>query len=259
MRNRSALAISTLPAAGFAAALLSLLLLAPRTARPATPPQPVLVELFTSEGCSSCPPADRLLIDLDRKQPVPGATIVVLSEHVDYWDGLGWRDPYSSHQWSERQDSYGRRFGLDSVYTPQMVIDGDRQAVGGESRAVRQAIAESANRPKLPIEISHATRTKDAVQIAFTAGAAPAATLYAAVADDYDTSSVARGENSGRVLDHVAVARSLGPIATLRDTPTQQSVEVPISHDAEKRHLRLILFAQDAKTGRILGVSSRGL
>ncbi len=257
MRVPSTLLIHAVPATALAV-LLCLFLITGR-ARSTDRPQPVLVELFTSEGCSSCPPADRLLMELDRKQPVPGATIVVLSEHVDYWNSLGWRDPYSSHQWSERQDAYARKFGLDSVYTPQMVIDGDRQATGSDSGAVREAIGQSASQPKLPIEISAATRENGSVQIAFTAGAAPNAKLYAALADESDRSSVEHGENAGRTLDHVAVARSLGPVAALQSSPIQKTVEITVPHDADKQHLRLILFAQDGKSGRILGVSAREL
>src|SRR5271170_5527905 len=135
-----------------AAASTAMLHAASDSPQPASPA--VLVELFTSEGCPSCPPADRLLAELDRKQPVPGTTIVVLSEHVDYWNQLGWRDPFSSHQWSERQDEYGRQFGLDSVYTPQIVVDGDIEASGNDSRAVLSAIERSAKQPHIEISIS---------------------------------------------------------------------------------------------------------
>src|SRR5712692_9959316 len=125
---------------------------------------PVLLELFTSEGCSSCPPADRLLEVLDQKQPVPGAELIVLSEHVDYWDQLGWRDPFSSPQYTARQQEYASKLRRDGVYTPQLVVDGRFGFVGSDGHEAASAIHKAMREPKIAIAISNIAR--DGNQIA---------------------------------------------------------------------------------------------
>ena len=122
---------------------------------------PVLVELFTSEGCSSCPPADRLLELLDHKQPVPGADLIVLSEHVDYWDRLGWKDPFSSSVFTARQQEYSYRLRGEGVYTPQLVVDGQFGFVGSDGHEATSAIQEAIREPKIAITISNASRDRN--------------------------------------------------------------------------------------------------
>src|SRR5260370_42452897 len=116
---------------------------------------PVLLELFTSEGCSSCPPADRLLEILDQKQPVAGADLIVLSEHVDYWDRLGWQDPFSSSEYTARQQEYTNKFNLDAVYTPQLVVDGRFGLLASNGREASSAIQKAIRERKIPIAISN--------------------------------------------------------------------------------------------------------
>src|SRR5712692_8707553 len=124
---------------------------------------PVLLELFTSEGCSSCPPADRLLEILDEKQPVAGADLIVLSEHVDYWDRLGWKDPFSSSQYTARQQDYTNRYSFDGVYTPQLVVDGRYGFVGSDGREASSAIQKAIRDRKIPIAISNPAYNKNQV------------------------------------------------------------------------------------------------
>src|SRR4051812_7424491 len=120
---------------------------------PADSPRPILVELFTSEGCSTCPPADRFLSILDT-QPLAGVEFVVLSEHVDYWNHDGWKDRFSSAQFTERQQSYFGRFRLASSYTPQLVIDGNRQMSGVSVNEANAAFKEAVKVPKLDLHIT---------------------------------------------------------------------------------------------------------
>src|SRR3979490_126772 len=117
---------------------------------------PVLVELFTSEGCSTCPPAATPLATLERVQPVNGAEIIVLGEHVDYWDGQGWHDRFSSHQFTERQNEYCGRLHVDSSYTPQMIVDGTDQFVGNDAAHAVRAIQHAAQTPKIKLILSQA-------------------------------------------------------------------------------------------------------
>jgi hypothetical protein len=227
------------------------------------PPQPVVVELFTSEGCSSCPPADALLLRLDKMQPVPGALVIALSEHVDYWDHLGWRDPFSSPVFTRRQERYGQLFHVDS-YTPQIVVDGTAEAVGSDARKVEDAIRRSASADKLQVAISPVFKNSRGVPVVHvdvepsgkSAGRNPAQ-VEIALAENAVVSHVRAGENNGRKLDHVAVVRSLTPVGTL-DSAGAWSADIPLTGElAQWNGKRIIAIVQDRQTGRIQGAVSR--
>jgi hypothetical protein len=201
---------------------------------------PVLVELFTSEGCSSCPPADRLLETLDTQ-------VIVLSEHVDYWDSLGWRDPFSGHANTLRQEAYARGFGIQGPYTPQMVIDGTTEFVGNDTRRATEEIARARSREKIGVHLA-----RNAAGVAVQIDPAPkAGDVWLALADDSGTSQVSAGENKGRQLHHVAILRSLRKIgAVKKGAGFAQNVDVPPGTG------RVIVFLQDGGSGKVYGVGS---
>jgi len=227
---------------------------------------PVLIELFTSEGCSDCPPADALLQKLDRIQPVTGVEVIVLSEHVDYWNNIGWKDPYSSHKYSERQTAYGDKFRLSSIYTPQMVVDGQFQFVGSDEREAIRAIQSAAKTEKAQLTLSSIHfdgANKLSVHLETgplpSSAAAKSANIFLAVADESDESHVSRGENAGRTLKHVAVLRDLISVGQVNKNDGY-SRDVTLDHAAgDRRDLRLVGIIQDASGGRILGVASARL
>src|SRR5580704_1971388 len=164
---------------------------------------PVLVELFTSEGCSSCPPADALLSRLGRTQPVRGAAIIVLEEHVDYWDRLGWKDPFSSEAATTRQNEYGEAFGRSQVYTPQMIVDGRTEFVGSSDTDALRAIRTASQMPKPAVQLSWEKDDTLAVHIEpmNITGKRDGQQIFLVVAEDMLHSDVKRGENAGRALE----------------------------------------------------------
>ncbi|HTX38649.1 MAG TPA: DUF1223 domain-containing protein [Bryobacteraceae bacterium] len=209
---------------------------------PAPMPAPVLVELFTSEGCSDCPPADRLLARLD-------GHAIVLSEHVDYWNSLGWKDPFSAALFSRRQETYCSELGAQQgPYTPQMVVDGEAQFVGSDAGRAADEIAKAARRPKADVKL---TRTAAGLQVEI-ASAPASGDVWMVLADNRDESQVAAGENKGRRLEHIAVVRSLQKIGTVkRGGAFSHLAELPASAATQ----RVVVFVQQPGQGRVTGAA----
>jgi hypothetical protein len=222
---------------------------------------PVLVELFTSEGCSDCPPADALLAKLDATQPIPDAQAIVLSEHVTYWNHQGWSDPFSLDAMTERQEQYGRQFGLDSSYTPQMVVDGTEQFVGSDGRALVAAMTKEAKVPKQSVAIGGAHWQQGTAQFSIRANAPAGEKLIAVLAADATHQDVSGGENSGRTLHHTAVVRVIREFgAEAADGRELKLVGGPLTQKNEAGGpVRLVVFLVDRKTGHVLGAAEQTL
>lgn len=230
--------------------------------------KPVLVELFTSEGCSSCPPADALLSRLSAEQPIPGVHIIALGEHVDYWNRLGWVDRFASAQFTQRQRWYAReRFGSGRIYTPQMVVDGSREFVGSYAREARDAIVAAAQASKLPVEldVTRPSRVEAAVDIRVSAlpdGNDGGANLWLAVTQNDLQTQVRRGENAGATLEHAAVVRRMAQIGHMPTESAQgfsRRMTVPLDANWPDRPLHVVVFVQEGGTQRVIGAAERRL
>ncbi len=231
------------------------LLLASLAAAAAGERVPVLVELFTSQGCSSCPPADEVLARLEQQQPVKDAEIIVLSEHVDYWNYLGWKDPFSSAQFSARQQQYGRRFGARGVYTPQMIVNGEAELIGSDERRARREIERAVkSEPLAAVTIALTERIQITVQR--TGPGSPAATVWLAITEGGLSNPVRKGENGGRTLAHTGVVRRLQSVGQIGagQTSAQFEIRSEFASEWKRENLRVVAFVQGA--GKVLGAAS---
>lgn len=218
-------------------------------------PVPVLLELFTSEGCSSCPPADQLLEKIDRDQPVPGTDLIVLSEHVDYWNRIGWTDPFSSSDFSRRQQAYAAQFGMDDIYTPQLVVDGGKAVVGGNWPMAARAIQQSLRESKLPVTV-RVDGARVHIDVPSLQGDGAKGLVYLVLAANHAKSKVTSGENGGRELTHVAVVLSLRQVAKVSAKESvSKDVQVALKSNFNTSDMRVVVFVQDARTQRVLGAA----
>jgi hypothetical protein len=228
-------------------------------------PTPVVVELFTSEGCSSCPPADALLARLSEVQFPGNVQLIALEEHVDYWNDLGWTDPFSSRDWTSRQYDYARALGNGNAYTPQMVVDGTLEFVGSRTQQARDSILKAAGRRKVPVLLAPGGadgRSKENLSAkvgkleGITKG--DAAEVWLAITETGLHSSVTRGENAGEELRHAAVLRFMRKIGEAKGdggTSFTGDVSVPLQKEWKRENLKAVLFVQERKSRRILGAA----
>jgi hypothetical protein len=224
---------------------------------------PVVVELFTSEGCSSCPPADSLLARMERTQPVAGARIIALEEHVDYWNQLGWNDPFSSPQYRARQNDYAMVFRTDSIYTPQMIVSGQAAFVGDDSSQAYQQIGQAAQAQTTLIDLKTTPNSGGAdlldltVRVTNPKNSKPRdANLYLAVTESELSTNVGHGENAGRLLRHAPVVRNFGLIGKIDPRGSNEGQVVStlrLPHEWRRENLRAVVFVQERDSFRITG------
>ncbi len=236
---------------------------------PATTPEtartPVVVELFTSEGCSSCPPADALLARLAEGQLAGNVQLIALEEHVDYWNDLGWTDPFSSRDWTSRQYVYAGALRNGNPYTPQMVVDGTAEFVGSHTQQARETILKAASKTKIPVMLAQTNANGTSagnfsVKVGKLEGTTrgDAAEVWLAVTETGLHSAVTRGENAGEDLQHAAVVRSMRKIGEAKadgEISFAGDATVSLQKEWKRENLRAVLFVQEKKSRRILGAA----
>ena len=209
-----------------------------------------LIELFTSQGCSSCPPADDLVAELGER-----SDIIALSMHVNYWDYIGWKDPFASEATTERQRSYGRHLSRGMVYTPQTVIDGAAHTVGSNRASLERAIRKARGAKRLRLDIGLAL-TDDKGLLVSVPGAhfSGQAAVWLARYDTERITPVSRGENAGRTLRNTNVVRDLQRIGTWTGKPLELRLPASALTAGEGGRDGCVIIVQEEDIGPVLGV-----
>jgi hypothetical protein len=260
----SALCTAALWICGFPARGTAQSTAAVTAAQPSNTRVPVLVELFTSEGCSSCPPADALLIDMDKRQPFPSADVIAIEEHVDYWDQQGWKDPFSSPDWTYRQQDYTASLKTGNPYTPEMVVDGTTGFSGDRGPSAKAAVEKAASQKKAAVQISELSppqgksiALKISVAQLFNANSKDTAQVLLAITETGLHMAVKDGENAGREVQHSAVLREMKVIGVAGKNGQEFSAQPTVKLDSEWKlaNLRAVVFVQEKKSRRVLGAA----
>jgi hypothetical protein len=227
--------------------------------------KPVIVELFTSEGCSDCPPAEALAMQME-KEPLPGIDMIVLEEHVTYWNQYGWFDPFSSSDWTARQMEYVGKTPKPNPYTPEMVVDGGAQFVGSDGKQAQAAIETAAHAPDTPVTITEdKADAKGAgdfkISVGKLEGSTPGdeADVWIAVTEDGLHSAPNAGENSGHTLYHAAVLRYLHEVGPAQANGFSGEARVKINSKWDRKDVNVVAFVQDRKSLKIIGAASMNL
>jgi hypothetical protein len=220
---------------------------------PVAAQNPVVVELFTSEGCSSCPPADALLVKLSEQQSKDGTQLILMGEHVDYWNYIGWTDRFSSKQFSERQSEYASALHAQ-VFTPQMVIDGQDPFVGNNAADVNARIAAAAKKPK-PAQVALGWEGNGRLQVTVHAADANKGNVLLAITEDGLSTAVQKGENGGQTLHHAAVVRQLSEVGSLKNGAFDKTLDVSRQNDWNATNLKVAILVQDPSSKKILGAA----
>jgi len=214
----------------------------------------VLLELYTSEGCPTCPPADANLAFLEKEQPFADTEIVTLALHVDYWNSLSWKDEYSSPTFSRRQQIYSQALKINQNYTPQMIVDGRTQFIGNNLAKAQKAILDAAKMNKATIEIALAA-DKFVIKIS-NLSARESATVFLAITEDNLISRRRSDAKSGKNPEHTSVVRQLSSLGMLTAAQTDLELETVLQIQSawKKENLKLVVFVQENASRKILGV-----
>lgn len=219
--------------------------------------QPVLIELFTSEGCPTCPPADRNLTFLETEQPFAEAELITLSLHVDYWNSRSWKDEFSSPMFSRRQDIYGQIFKISSVYTPQMIVDGQKQFAGTDLAKVQKAIVESAKSEKGKVELTTVEDKNGGTKLQVKISDLPKheiSTVFLAVAEDNLSSN--RSSSSGTKRVFTSVVRELQSLGFLSAEQKSLETEIFLQYQPnwKMENLKLVVFVQENGSRKVSAI-----
>jgi hypothetical protein len=211
-----------------------------------------VVELFTSEGCSSCPAADEAVAQLAKDYP---DRVYILGYHVDYWNYIGWKDVYSSPAFTERQRKYGEHFSLNSVYTPQIVVNGQKEFVGSNRSQLKSSVTTAIGSASTDdIKLTLAKENATTLRVTYEVNAKAATQLNIALVQLNATTAVKRGENKGKSLHHINIVRALKSIQVNKDAKAVIAITIPA--DLTLQDVELVAFLQDKKDLKITAATA---